>query len=106
MGSFLHTHFVPLPDVAIVSPALRARQTLDSIMRTWAGPAWTVESSPFPVEFDRNIYYLVNSTSDIGYIDIVRNSDATKRRILLVGPQSSNMESGHSINPYNYRFSA
>lgn len=87
VGSFLHNHYVPLPDLIIASPALRSKATLESVMRKWFGSHWTMENSPFPVMFDLRLYNfnIVNSTSGLSYINIVRNIDATKRRVLLVG---------------------
>jgi hypothetical protein len=61
MGSFLHTHYVPLPDLAIVSPALRARQTLDAIMRTWRVPPGLLRALHF--QWSLTVTFTTRSTA-------------------------------------------
>jgi phosphohistidine phosphatase len=87
MGAYLNQHFVPLPDLVVVSPSLRTRQTLQIFMENWVDSQWTVSKSHFPVVFDQKLYDFSDGLGKKGqhYIDIVHQLDPSKRRVLVVG---------------------
>ena len=91
MGTYLKKKKVMLPDLIVISPSLRTRQTLERVMQAWVNDNWNFSTSSIPLIWNEDLYnchYVTGDdvqTSSQGYMDIVHALDGTYRRVMLVG---------------------